>query len=225
MCKELAEQGYFGPSGSFEVFGNDKEGIRAAIAWLRDQMALYPDDPIFVMGFSWGGGGALDFATLLSERGGDYLTLKDWWNGNKVPENVIIDGLILIDTVTTGRGIQAGRYATDGKAVPSNVRYALNLYAPLQAYGGLIPDHGLRNIEGALNIAMVGTDHCSIAYANCTPRLPELGRGWNWPEYDDRAGPINTRTLSLLKYHLRFRHQMTQSVLLAAEPNGGERPS
>jgi RHS repeat-associated protein len=80
MCTELAENGFFGDSGSFDVFGNDSKGIQAAVNFLRDKMSLYPDEAIVVMGYSYGGGGALDFAALLDERGGDYLTIQDALN-------------------------------------------------------------------------------------------------------------------------------------------------
>jgi RHS repeat-associated protein len=199
MCRDLAEQGFFGASGMFDIFGNDPAGIEAALAWLVEMMVEHPDDPIIVLGYSYGGGGALEFADILAKQPSLlHLTASGFSSEVGIPDNVIIDALVLIDPVSTGRTISQNKYAAfmDHETVPSNVRYTLNLYATQDAYFGWWPhDQGLQDISGALNVGMQGTNHCTVASASCSFLI---SKSIPFPD-PDREGPINPRTLYAIK--------------------------
>jgi len=123
---------------------------------------------------------------------------------SRVPENVMIDRMVLIDAVVMGRQLQS-RYAKNHDSLPQNVISAINLYATEDAYGIISPfDAGLQYIEGALNIGMVGTNHCSIASSSCSPKFtnPYVPSQFSVPLRQNETGPINTQTLNWIKHYL-----------------------
>ncbi len=180
-CEELAESGAFGPSNEYEVFSNDAAGAIRALAYLMKMMSLYPEDPTVIVGYSWGGGGALEFVWLLNDYGGKS------WKGNSVPSTKI-DALILIDPVLKWRD----RFRRSFYTVPRNkaghptlppiVNHALNIYAATDAYfGDALPwDSGITNIDGAKNIRHSG-NHCSVAYQTCELTFVDEVLGINVP--------------------------------------------
>ncbi len=217
ICKDLADAGDFGPSKQYKVFANSNEGIEAARIYLFMMQKMYPDDPIVVLGYSWGGGAALEFVTFLNDH---------------MP-SIIIDALILIDPVLSGRDtlpeltedyqtacshLQANIFSArcpqeagpikfymndrsyypvaidenGNPIVPQNVKATLNLFADqaIIIRGSNPFDSGLQNIKGArlgiLNIQMSETNHCSIAYQECTGRRnqnPVYGGNYNQHTY------------------------------------------
>jgi hypothetical protein len=198
ICQDLNDKGYFGESGEARIFGNDIAGLEAAIAYLVEMMALYPDEEIVVLGYSYGGGGALEFTHLLSEANPANLAAAGFSPDLEIPQGVLIDALVLIDPVALWRAERENPYAkyVNHESIPPSVDNALNLYATrLDGFWEGTPwASGLKNIEGALNIGMQGTNHCSISYA-CPNKIPVLG----WPAFDDEAGKMNPRTLYAIK--------------------------
>ncbi|WP_420627690.1 hypothetical protein [Candidatus Leptofilum sp.] len=185
ICQELADSGAFGASGVYEVFENTEDGAIEALEWLAMMLGeggeLYGvDEPFVLVGFSWGGGAALEFAKLLDGR-----------------INITIDALVTIDPVLSGRE-EFGREFVDiqNVTIPENVDSAYNIYATEDAFGILRPfDQGEQNIEGALNVAMADTNHCTIAYESC---------GGIVPQQESSDSPINQTTLSYVKTWLDF---------------------
>lgn len=192
-------------------------------------MELYPDEQLYLLGFSYGGAAAIEFAHLLNDFGGGT------YKGTSVPD-VSIRGLILIDAVRTYRymmNYQLYEGLTD-YSIPGNVGYAINLFATdnyLDAYKmenpwgagflngipGLLPmigalnpvDQGMQAIVGAFNIPVAGTNHCSIGYASCpVQHLPYwvpvsheavLDIGPDLPYYLSQDASPNPMTITLIK--------------------------
>jgi hypothetical protein len=124
--------------------------------------------------------------------------------------NVVIEGLILIDAVSTGRNItlQSG-YTLGDATVPPNVRQTVNFYALEDAYGipGIVPDSGIQNVKGASNIGL-RVNHCSIGYADCPPKYPNGGPFGLWPEQGGgRTGPHNPRTLRSIQAWIEWNNK------------------
>ena len=210
LCKQLADNGDFGPSKQYKVFANSNEGIEAARIYLFMMQKMYPDDPIVVLGYSWGGGAALEFVSFL-----DYY----------VPSTEI-DALVLVDAVLYGRDTipeitadlqtwcsdshlfeecssGTGPLDLDMKdrsyfwvrkdqngnpIIPGNVKATLNLYAENNAYLNIPPhDYGETNLVGSnvSNKKVSDTNHCTIAYQSCkyAQRFPNYGGGINGRTY------------------------------------------
>ncbi|MCL4872263.1 MAG: RHS repeat-associated core domain-containing protein [Anaerolineae bacterium] len=224
MCEELAGKGVFGPNRNlFKVFESSPEGAKAALEWLNEILAQdqYANEEVFLFGFSYGGAAAIEFAWLLNDRGGkSYM-------GVDVP-NRHVSGLITVDPVSSYREITgwliyspySSSGSTDGAyAVPNNVNFALNLYAtddilPIGCAVRLnAPDCGKQNIDGALNVAMTGTNHCSIGYKECsTPSTvgkeylgveSTLGPlGYQVYVSAGQNAPANPSTINLIRIHM-----------------------
>ncbi len=200
ICEDLAKDGAFGPSKQKKVFPNSNKGIEAARIYMFIMQKMYPDDPIVVLGYSWGGGAALEFVTFLNDH----------------DPSIVIDALILIDPVVKGRNTipeaslayyisectdvcpeevidDRGYYPikTDDNGkflVPSNVKSTLNLYAEKNAYANLLPhDYGEEDLGGVnvLNVMMVETNHCTIGYRSCIlgGRYPSYESGYKQRTY------------------------------------------
>lgn len=187
MCRSLAQDGHFGDSKEFEMVTNDAQGRKDALEKLRDFQDKYPDEELSLMGFSYGGSGALEFAWLLQDWGGMCSEYGD------IPYSKI-QTMILIDPVTQHKQNVFNRtiYDYDNMEirVPSNVSRAINLYATedLVSFGeamgivGIIGavaeykwnafDNGIHNIPGAENYAVEGTNHCTITEICIGDTLP-----------------------------------------------------
>ncbi len=196
ICEDLANDGAFGPSKEYKVFANNNEGIDQAHMYMIYMMMMFPNDPIVILGYSWGGGAALEFVTYLSNY-------KPW---------IEIDALILVDPVLKWRenigdvpllGIQQRGYypieydKNGNPIVPPNVKATLNLSAQnaIISEDGLPHDSGIRNVTGnrdskeemenILNVTVSSTNHCTIGYATCYFDFkPKYGAGYNPNTYN-----------------------------------------
>jgi hypothetical protein len=107
---------------TFRVFASDRDDMEAAHQWLTDMHAAYPGERIVIIGFSYGAAAGLVVANWLAA------------------DNITVDYLVTIDTVTGLRGgdnyptVTEGWYSheegTRWTGKPRNVTNALNLYAP-----------------------------------------------------------------------------------------------
>jgi RHS repeat-associated protein len=180
MCTALAEDDAFGPSGEFIVVTSNLEGATYALEWLaRYAIHQFRDEKLSIVGFSYGGGAALEFAWLLNDHGGDTYKL---WGGKQdiYAPDVEIVNLVMIDPVLQSRGLTrvsfyrvVNRSYQDGKilfSVPENVDSATLLYAPENQVAGLFPtDNAVREMHNALVVEMAETNHCTIAWTVCEP--------------------------------------------------------
>jgi RHS repeat-associated protein len=93
VCKDLARSGAFGASGQYGVFTNDAAGIRSALAYFLKMIKELPNEITVVLGYSWGGGAAVEFSYALQK---DSPTSR-------------IDKMVLIDPVITWRDVTPER--------------------------------------------------------------------------------------------------------------------
>lgn len=220
MCEELANQGLFGPNKDlFKVFESSPEGAKAALEWLNEILGQdqYANEEIFLLGFSYGGAAAIEFAWLLNDMGGKS------YHGVDVP-NRRVSGLIMIDPVSSFRDINGwliyAPYSSSGSSkkaytVPGNVDFALNLYAtddvlPFGCVANFVaPDCGIHNVDGAQNVAMTGTNHCSIGYETCAPGSASeyVGRDlgpldFEVEQYTSQGAPPSPNTINMIRIYM-----------------------
>lgn len=198
ICQDLSDQGEFGASGIYKIFENTEAGAIEALEWLNMMLAEElsgVSEPFVLVGFSWGGAGVLEFATMLNDNAGQE------WNGNLVPQNLRIDALVTIDPVLSARQFFKGRqfYALDKAEIPGNVDAAYNVRATKDAYSGLPFDRSV-DVNGALNVSS-NTNHCSVAYASC-----KNVAGFPIGISDDGSGgvPLNQTTYGYIKTWFDF---------------------
>ena len=169
ICAGLAKNDFF--EGDWFRFNNTLPQIWTAYYRVREAKQKNPTEAVAVLGYSYGGGAALELARLLNE---DPKLLGE--------EPIHVDTLITIEPVSVARGA----WRTFGWAtseVPSNVGRALNLWAgetkesippghfhPSQNFAIPAPFlNGMENVKGALNVEIAGrdseiTNHFSIIY-------------------------------------------------------------
>ena len=167
LCTNLHADELLGKD--FQVFANDADDIEAALAKIMTILEGDPDEPVQIVGYSWGGGAALEFANLLADEG------------------IEVETLVFIDPVVEGRS-SLGRAAVDVRetrtesifgfevklsafwggfdvSIPENVKDAYNFYA---SDNDLWLFEGESEINNALNIEVEDTNHNSIMNATCS---------------------------------------------------------
>ena len=103
FCNKLGDTGLLGKGDGtkkYDVYADDADDKWAAWGWIQETLADNPDEPINLIGYSWGGSAALEFAWFLDKQG------------------VAVNRTILIDLVV--RFYAGGRVAT-GETAPSLV--------------------------------------------------------------------------------------------------------
>ena len=188
--------------GVIQYFGNGNTQITAAELAVRTALAENPNQPVFILGYSWGGAAALDLADHLNRGdgavgGGANTFLRD--------SPVSVDGLILFDAELDLRTVGALYPGSDSVNAPDvispNVRRAVNIYAEDGAWqcdacgphaipwgidGPLNPQNGVNHLNRALNIGLAVTvlspapvDHHSIVHVG-SQLTPETRRIAAW---------------------------------------------
>ncbi len=189
ICSQLAEDGLLGASGEFEIFGSNREGAAKALAYLKGWQELYPDEKFIILGYSWGGGAAIEFVRALNP-------LFSW-------DRIKVDALITIDPVV------GGRWWKDRQIAPPmvswfplpfiDVRRSFNLLAEKNVYGGITPwDQGVE-LPGGNNQVMTGVNHCTIGHAGCPNGAASMG----FAHVPDASGGYNQTTYSLIADFLK----------------------
>jgi pimeloyl-ACP methyl ester carboxylesterase len=165
LCKYLGEHYLIGEGFKgkyYRLFANDADDKQAALEWIQEVQAARPDEPINLIGYSWGGSAALELAHNMNGKG------------------MAVDALIMIDPVI--RFNASGRVATGDEKpsflanairyylpfVPGNVNRKLNLWAAKEDMFFL---EGRHSIFGATNREVEGTHHASII-AEGKPKYP-----------------------------------------------------
>ncbi|MCB9139738.1 MAG: hypothetical protein H6642_15455 [Caldilineaceae bacterium] len=152
LCQNLSEMYLLGnpvDGVTYRTFANDADDIQAAFDWIQGIEKDNPDGygPLIVIGYSWGGGGALEFANMLNKA------------------DIGINGLVLIDPVQEMRGVSGqsgldnfGAMAVEaakrwllGAGIPDNVEAAVNFYAGAE---DMWVFNGETNVVGALNVEL-----------------------------------------------------------------------
>ncbi len=188
LCTSLAEQGFFGESGEYSVYASSPKGAVEALGFLEEMQDAYPDERFVLVGYSYGGGGALEFARLVSPN--NYLRQFIGYGGRSVPA-ATVDALITIDPVVAWRvpGYKQIVPAFVDAGLPSNVRQAFNVLAEQDRYASFTPFDRGREIPGATNHLLPKTNHCSVGHASCYFPVFSATKS---------RGPVNPATQSLI---------------------------
>ncbi len=165
---------------------------KCAIVKLKDLLDFYGEEDIIIIGYSYGGGAALELAAMMEEQG------------------KAVDYLVTIDSVSTGRYLFENRRSGYSKShsivnsfqeLPGNVKHATNIYAGSDEkyFGPFWPSiissgilNGNENLEGALNIE--GTANGKEAN-HASLMSPQRGD----------SGKFNSNTGNIVAQHLRPR--------------------
>ena len=160
FCDGLASKGLLGKGDKFGTifrkFANDPDDKQAALEWIQEVLAFNVDEPINLIGYSWGAAAALELANNMNGKG------------------IAIDAMILIDPsirfnaqdrVATGDEMPSlaenlARYFDP--TVPNNVKRALNLWAKEE---DVFYVDGRSFIRGATNVGL-DFHHASIMDSN-----------------------------------------------------------
>ncbi|MCE7980175.1 MAG: hypothetical protein DYG89_03215 [Caldilinea sp. CFX5] len=193
LCSELAERGLLGKSGQYGLFGSGQEGIEKAMEFLSQMQQAHPDEEFILIGYSFGGGAALEFARLL-----------DPWFGDSTK----VDVMITIDPVVSTRGwpvIDRMKQAAFVYWYPlpfNNVDRVYNVLAELNRYGVITPfDQGVE-VPGADGGVLPGTHHCSVGHARCAGYI-EFGSVQLVPDGIRGDGDVNPLTKALIIDYLK----------------------
>ena len=147
LCGALFEKGLLGKA--WYKFNNRAEDVQEAYKYILNVLSsAEPGEPVVIVGYSWGGGAALELAKMLNEAGDNPVT---------------VDTLVTIDPVTNLRdleptvmgfgildaviGTRKSPYNTS--EVSNNVMRAINVYAGAQDF---VTSEGIENLQGALNV-------------------------------------------------------------------------
>ena len=174
MCEKLAGKGLFGESGDWQPYNNTLPQIWAAYSRVLQARKDHPDEPVVLIGYSYGGAAVLELARMLNED-------PTFFGQDPVP----VDAAVTIDPVTFARGAwRTFGWATD--EVSPNVKRTLNLYAGSDQQQPIRPRqgdsmglglstsnstsgilNGKEHLDGALNVEVADrnggqTNHFSI---------------------------------------------------------------
>lgn len=147
LCGILFKEGLLGTE--WDTFNNRAKDVKDAYDYILGVLATAePGEPVVIVGYSWGGGAALELAKMLNEAGDNPVT---------------VDTLVTIDPVTNLRDLQPtmmgfdildavigtrqSSYNTSG--VSDNVMRAINVYAGAQDF---VTSEGIEDLQGALNV-------------------------------------------------------------------------
>lgn len=168
MCAGLAEEGFF-ENTDWYGFGNTLGQIAAAYSLIWDAKQENQNEPVFLLGYSYGGAAAMELARMLGTE-------------NFAMREIPVDFLVTIEPVNFGRRyFRSMSWATS--EIPDNVSKALNLWAGTPAEYEYLPKersglgrdisapylNGQEDVKGALNVEIAGrvsevTTHFSIIY-------------------------------------------------------------
>ncbi|MCB9139740.1 MAG: RHS repeat-associated core domain-containing protein [Caldilineaceae bacterium] len=197
LCQTLYNDRLLG--SEWQIFGNDPDGAKAALKFLEDMQAKYPDESFILLGYSWGGGGALEFARLLDSLPYSFVDYG-WPNADRqhVPTGAQIDVMVTIDPVVRwrrpgARQIYPANVTGEDPPEFGNVNRILNVLASKNAYAWFTAwDQGVE-VPGAQNQPIPNTNHCSVGNSNCDGGLAPI----SFP-MDDNSGRVNPVTLDLI---------------------------
>jgi RHS repeat-associated protein len=192
MCQQaLGAAGYNAQKhGQILYLNNGVNSINYAYEQVLAAKAANANEPVIIIGYSWGGAAALDLVDVLNSGRDVVLTLEgEFLPGAPV---VPVDLLFLVDPEPDFR--RAGNWVfpnanarNSPNGVSSNVRTAVNIYAekvnlnagvrPLERLGNYEWgwQNGLNNVKGALNVGLsdvvingnvVPMTHGSIMYGD-----------------------------------------------------------
>ena len=196
LCGSLAEDGFFGESGRYGVFGSGRSGADAALEFLTEMQTEYPDERFVLVGFSYGGAAALEFARLVeSNHIARFLGEGPSVGISHSGPTATVSALVTIDPVFSARvpGFRQITPALLNIGLPTNVRSAYNILAEQDAYAYTPFDQG-REIPGATNHVLPKTNHCTVGNATCSAR--------DWAPIPVNRGPVNLATQSLIVNYL-----------------------
>ena len=147
LCLALNEEGLLG--SEWLTFNNRAKDVKEAYDYILRVLATAKlGEPVVIVGYSWGGGAALELAKMLNEAGDNPVT---------------VDMLVTIDPVTNLRDLQPTMMGFDildavigtrrspynTSEVSNNVMRAINVYAGAQDFP---TSEGIENLKGALNV-------------------------------------------------------------------------
>ncbi len=174
LCSALGEEKLLGRR--WRTFNNRTKDVQEAYDFILTVLATAkPGEPVVIVGYSWGGGAALELAKMLNEAGDSPVT---------------VDTLVTIDPVTNLRdleptvmgfdildaviGTRKSPYNTSD--VSDNVMQAINVYAGSQDFP---TSEGIENLQRALNVE--GSN-------------PEGGEATHFSLMNVERGDLNPRT-------------------------------
>ena len=174
LCSNLFREGLLGKE--WNPFNNRAKDVMDAYDYVLKVLATADaGEPVVIVGYSWGGGAALELAKMLNEAGDTPVT---------------VDTLVTVDPVAWSRGIEfdyhgisipgavigSRKSAYNTSEVSDNVLWAINVYAGAQ---NSPISEGIENLRGALNVQ---------------GRNPEGGEATHFSLMNVERGDLNLRT-------------------------------